>query len=580
MVWLSMRPGHANVTRTILTMPGPSAVNVAGIDRDVAISPDGRRIAYIGGLPNQSQLLVRSLDQLEPKVLVAGTGLPRGVFFSPDGGWVGFFDGTTTLKKVPVTGGPPVTICQVTTNPRGATWGRDGTIVFATSDPRSGLLRVSAEGGESTVLTLPDKQRGEADHIFPELIPGTQLVLFTIISADGRLENAEVAVFDLQHKTRKTVLSGGFDAHYVSSGHLLFGVAGTLRAVGFDANRLEVLGTPVSVIPQIVTSTWGVADFDVADDGTLAYVAGAPGGQLHTLAWIDRQGREDPIKALPPRAYLYPRVSPDGTRVALDIRDQENDIWIWDLARETLKRLTTDPALDRIPVWTADGQIIFSSARSSPLGNLYRQSADGTKGPERLTETQNFQVPASISPDGTRLVFTETGTTRDLMLMELDQGRRVQPLLNTPFNEQNGQISRNGRWLAYESDESGQFQIYVRPFPQVNSGLWPVSSEGGTQPMWTPDGQELLYVTPRGALTSVRVEPGANWKAGPPKKLIEGSFFYGNPAGPFARTYDLSPDGRRFLMLKPADGSDQNAPQIVVVQHWLEELTQRVPSLR
>ncbi len=576
--WLWMRPNRASVTRTIVTLPGPATLSVSGVDRDVAISPDGRRIAYIGGLPNQSQLLIRSLDQLEPRVLV--TGLPRGVFFSPDGEWVGYFDSTTALKKVAVTGGPPITICQVTTNPRGATWGRDGMIVFATTDSTSGLLRVAAEGGEVAVLTRPNPEQGVSDHIFPEAIPGTQQILFTIISADGHLETAQLAVFDLQKRTQKTVLSGGFDAHYVSSGHLLFGVAGTLRAVGFDANRLEVSGTPVSVIPQMVTSTWGAADFDVADDGTLAYVHGTAGGQLHTLAWVDRQGREQPISALPPRAYLYARLSPDGTRIALDIRDQDNDIWIWDLARETLKRLTTDPTLDRMPVWAGNSQIIFSSARSSPLGNLYRQSADGTTDPERLTQSQNFQVPASMSPDGTQLVFTETRTTRDLMLMQLDTGR-ARPLLSTQFNEQNGYISQSGRWLAYESDESGQFQIYVRPFPEVNGGLWQVSTGGGTQPMWGRDGQELLYVAPGGALMSVRIEPGAVWKSGTPATIIDGKYFYGSPEGVFGRTYDASSDGSRFLMLKQAGDSARNVPpQVVIVQNWLEELKQRVPAPR
>jgi len=579
-MWLLMRRDRVSVTRTIVTLPGPSTVLVSGIGRDVAISPDGRRIAYVGGLANQSQLLIRSLDQLEPRVLVTGSGLPGGLFFSPDGEWVGFFDGTTALKKVAVTGGPPITICEVTTNPRGATWGRDGSIVFATSDSTAGLLRVSAEGGEVTVLTRPNREDGEADHIFPELIPGTQRVLFTIIPSDAQLEKAQLAVFDLQRHTQKTVMSGGFHGHYVSSGHLLFAAAGTLRAVAFDANRLAVAGPPVSVIPQMVTSTWGAADFDVAEDGTLAYVHGTAGGQLHTLAWVDRQGREQPIKALPPRAYLYARLSPDGTRVALDIRDQDNDIWIWDLARETLKRLTTDPRLDRIPVWTLDNHIIFSSARSNPLGNLYRQSADGTHSAERLTTSQNFQVPASLSPDGTELVFTETGTTRNVMLMQLSTGR-VQALLATRFNEQNGRISPNGRWLVYESDESGQFQIYVRPFPEVNSGLWQLSAAGGTQPMWARAGQELLYVAPGGALMSVPVDPGPAWKAGTPAKIIGGGYFYGNPIGAFNWTYDVSPDGNRFLMIKQAGDSDQNVPpQVVIVQHWLEELKQRVPAPR
>jgi serine/threonine-protein kinase len=581
-VWLTLRQNQASVTRTMVTSSGPATVAVSGVDRDLAISRDGRRIAYVGGSPGKPQLFIRSLDQLEPKVLVTGPILPRGVFFSPDGEWVGFFDSTTTLKKVAVTGGPPVTICRVTTNPRGATWGPDGTIVFATSDTTSGLLRVSADGGEVTVLTRPNREQGEADHIFPELIHGTQQVLFTIVAATGQIDSAQLAIFDLQQRTQKRVLSGGFDAHYVSSGHLLFGVAGTLRAVQFDVNRQEVTGPPVSVIPQIVTTAWGAVDFDLADDGTLAYVQGTAGGQLRTLAWVDRQGLEEPIEALPPRPYLYPRVSPDGKRVALDIRDQENDVWIWDLTRETLKRLTTGPAFDRVPVWTPDGHIIYSSTRASALGNLYQQSADGTDGPERLTNSPNFQVPSAVSADGKRLVFTETRSTRDVMLMTLDKEHRVQALVSTPFNEQNGTISPDGRWLAYESDESGQFEIYVRPFPDVNSGLWPVSTGGGMQASWAPDGRGLFYLKPDGVLMSVQVEPGATWKASAPVKIVESRYFFGSPTGLFNRPYDVSKDGKRFLMVKSQQGSDQNSPppQIVVVQHWLEELKTRVPRAR
>ncbi len=582
-VWLMTRQNAAIITRTLVTSSGSTAVALNGGDRDLAISPDGRRIAYVGGLSARPQLFIRSLDRLEPEVLVAGSTLPRGVFFSPDGQWVGFFDSTTTLKKVPVTGGPPVTICRVTTNPRGATWRPDGTIVFATSDPTSGLLRVSADGGDVTVLTRPDREHGESDHIFPELIPGTQQILFTIISADGLLENARLAVFDLQHGTQKTLLSGGFHARYVSSGHLLFGVAGTLRAVGFDVNRLEVSGTPVSVISPLVTTTWGAADFDIANDGTLAYVSLERQGDncARSPGSTGKDGRNQSRRFFRVPTCT-PRVSPDGTRVALDIRDQENDIWIWDLTRETLKRLTTDPSLDRVPVWTPDGHIIFSSARASPLGNLYRQSADGTESPERLSETPNFQVPTGVSQDGKRLVFTETRGTRNVMLMALDKDYHVQPLVSTPFNEQNGAISPNGRWLAYESDESGVFQIYVRPFPEVNSGLWAVSRDGGTEAAWAPDGQELFYVTPGGALVSVRVKAGAAWSASAPVKIIEGQYFFGNPTGLFNRAYDISPDGKRFLMIRPVAGSDQKGPppQIVVVQHWVEELKTLVPRAR
>ena len=300
---------------------------------------------------------------------------------------------------------------------------------------------------------------------------------------------------------------------------------------------------------------------------------------MRTLAWVDRQGREQPIKAIPPRAYLYARLSPDGTRLALDIRDQENDIWVWDLSRETLKRLTTEPTLDRGPVWTPDSRrIIFSSNRASP-GNLYWQSADGTGSPERLTESPNFQFPAAVSRDGKWLVFTETTTARNVMLLPLDSVRQALSLVNTPFIEQNGDLSPDGRWLAYESDQSGQFQIYVRPFPQVNSGLWQVSTGGGSEPMWARDGRELFYATPGGALMSVQVEPGATWMAGAPAKIVEGRYFFGNPTGTFGRTYDVSPDSSRFLMIKPMGASDQNGPpQIVIVLHFVDELKRLVPA--
>jgi serine/threonine-protein kinase len=327
-------------------------------------------------------------------------------------------------------------------------------------------------------------------------------------------------------------------------------------------------------------------DASVAADGTLVYV---PGGLVatpqRTLVWVDRRGREEALAA-PPRAYRYPRLSPDGTKVAVEAQDQEGDIWIWDLGRQTLTRFTFDPTQDIYPVWTPDGRrLAFRSMRGGPP-NVYWQAADGTGAVERLTETPNEQAPYAVTPDGKRLVLRQDGpkTGGDLMVLTLDGARRLTPLVQTTFNERNGEISPDGRWLAYESDESGREEIYVRPFPDVNGGRWQVSTGGGSEPLWARNGRELFYRGPSGVLlgTTVAVEGSGSFRAGTPTKLVETRYYAGAGSGAApGRTYDVSPDGQRFLMLREGGRSDQTAPpppSIIVVQHWVEELKRLVPT--
>ena len=275
--------------------------------------------------------------------MLSGLGAPGGVFISPDGRWVGFFDGITTLKKVAITGGSPVTITPVDGLPRGATWAPDDTIIFATTSPATGLQRVSAAGGEPAVLTKPDRERGDSDHLWPELLPGGESVLFTIAPAfNARAENAQIAVLDLQTGTSKVLIRGGSHAHYVPTGHLVYGVEGTLRAVAFDLERLEVVGTPAPVLEGVATTVSGLADVAVAANGSLVYVpGGAGGGRQQTVVLVDRQGRASPLPGLPLDSYRDVRVSPDGARLALATQD---DVWIYDFIRTTRSRLTTDPA--------------------------------------------------------------------------------------------------------------------------------------------------------------------------------------------------------------------------------------------
>ena len=577
----SAAPPPARLLR--FTVSPPSRESLAATnpnDPDVTISPDGTRIVYVAGGGGPQQLYMRVLDQLDARRL-ENLENPRTPFISPDGNWIGFFGEPNVLKKVTVNGGPAVTICAIDAGPRGASWGADDTIVFATNATSTGLFRVSAGGGKAEMLTKPDPQKGEQDHYWPELLPGGRAVLFTILSASGAAQNA-IAVLNLQTGQQKVLVPGGSYPRYVPTGHIVYGVEGTLRAVAFDPGRLEVRGSPVPVLQGVVTKPSGAASFAVAQDGSLVYIArGIQSAVERTLVWVDREGREESLKA-PLRAYTSLRISPDGTRLALEVRDQANDIWIWDLGRATLTRLTVDAGFDGAPVWTPDGRrIVFSSDRGvATNANLYWQAADGTGAVERLMESESLSpaVASAFSPDGTRLLFTQPSpggaTGLDIHILPLAGERRATTLVQTTFEEGNAEVSPDGRWVAYESNESGRSEIYVRPFPNVDEGKWTVSTGGGAQPLWARNGRELFYVAQPARLMAASIQPGATFAAGDPRLLFEGRY-----ARPGLRgTYDVAPDGRRFLMLKENESAPQTAPpELVVVPNWLEELKRLVP---
>lgn len=433
---------------------------------------------------------------------------------------------------------------------------------------------MSAGRGTPIALTTPDKARGELFHHWPEFLPGGTAVLFTIISAAGA--DHQIAALDLKTGARKVLVSGGTGPQFVPGGYLIYGAEGTLRAVRFDPARLAVLGDPVAVLEGVLTKTQGGVDFSMSAEGTLAYVSDAGNALRRRLVWVDRQGKTEDLD-LPPRTYAIPRISPDGTRVALDIRDQERDIWIWDFARHTLNRLTTYPGNDGNPVWTPDGRrIIFNSAREGPT-NLYWQAADGTGSAERLAENQGGQVASSITPDGTGVLFREDSTSggQNVMMLDLVPPRRVKAPVSTKFHERNPALSPDGKWLAYESNESGTFEIYVRPFPDVDGGLWPVSSGGGVQPAWTPDGTELFYVRPDGRLMRVPVHTGATFEVGPPHVVIDRPL---DRTLATPRAYDVSPDGQRFLIAEAVTPSEAALTAgIAVVLNLHEELKRLLP---
>ena len=576
--WLA-RPAAPRVTRTNLAAIGPAALTVNGLDRDLVISPDGSRVVYVGN--NGTQLFVRGLDALESVAIT--TGQIREPFVSPDGQWVGFVDGLNTLKKVAISGGPSIQLTILDGAPQGATWLPDDTIVFATNNPSTGLQRVSANGGTPAVVTRPDHQRDEVDHLWPEILPGGRVVLFTISAQTGGPDNASIAALDLRTQTSTILVRGGLDAHYAGSGHLVYVAAGTLRAVPFDLKKLAVRGPAVPVVPRLVTTRSGAGEFGVARDGTLVYVdvtAGSQSARARTLVWVDRTGKEERIAA-PTRSYEAPRISPDGKQLALAITDQEGDIWVWDLVRGgDLRQLTFDPGVDTFPVWTPDSHRIVFSSQSGGALNLWWKAVNETGSAQQLTTSANNQWPTSISSDGKQVVLTELtpATGRDLMRLTLDGSQRVTPLLQTPFDEQRGAISPDGHWLAYESNRSGQFEIWVRPFPNTSVDESLISTSGGTRPVWAHSGKELFFLGADGALMGVPVEATPTmWNSLAPAKLLESRYYTGG--GNPNRSYDVSPDGQRFLMIKALSADPTTVPpNIIVVQHFDEELKRLAPT--
>ena len=591
--WVLTRAAPEELQAVRFTIVPPAAQLFASIPttRDLAISPDGTRLVYMG----LGGLMVRAIDQLDA-VALRDIANVRNPFFSPDGRWIGFFSQNADgeLKRVSTGGGSPLLVSRYSGAPRGASWGPDDSIVFATTDPSSGLLRVSATGGQPTVLTTPDTAHGEGDHLFPSVLPGGRGVLFTIAATSGSIQNAQVAVLDMKSGQRKVLIRGGSQAEYVKSGHLVYAVSGALTVVRFDLARLEVVGDPVQMIDHMLIGQLGAVNFAVSQQGTLAYLPSSAGPQndLRSLVWVTRQGREEPI-ALPRRPYAVARLSPDESRVALDVREQNSDIWIWDVGRQTQTRLTNDAPADMSPVWTPDGRrLIWSSARDNDIGNLYWQASDATGSVERLTMNTSAQFPTSISPDGTRvLLFAASGpqSRRAISTLTLpasspglEAGRlQPEPLLQSSADHQNGEISPDGGWIAYQSNESGRSEIYVRPFPKVDAERFLISPNGGTRPAWARNGRELFYLDGDGRLTSVPVQTTATtFRPGAATKILDTRYYAGfSRRGQELRAYDVSRDGQRFLMIKdePGGGETVTSASMVVVVNWQAELKTRIP---
>jgi len=529
--------------------------------RHVAISRDASTVAFT----SSSGLQIRRLDQKNTVTFAFGTNNP---FFSPDGDWVGVFD-DRGLLKVPVSGGPPTTVAASTDRPTGGTWRADGTIIFTTSN---GLFQVSANGGERKVIAKPDRSHKETFYAWPQFLPDGRSVVFTIVS-EGPNESLQTVRLDLTSGERRTVLRGS-SAVYVPSGYLIYAAGATLNAVAFDAARGEVTGKPVSFpgIDVSVAPDNGAADFAISDTGTLVLGTPATPG-LGTLEWIDRHGTRQPL-AFEPQTYRSPMVSPDGTRVAVERTTNGNrDIWMLDLKRGTQTQLTDGPTEDALPVWSADGRRVFFGSNRSGTFNLYSQAADGASSAKLEFGGPEAEVPQAVTPDGTRLIVYER--YKDLVVLDFAKPDRLEPLLHSDFDERLGEVSSDGKWIAYESDESGtQFEIILRAFPNVGERREIVSVNGGRYPRWGPKGSnELYYVDLNGAMMAVPIVLSPKLALGRPVKLFD----WQKPAG--GRSfwlYDVAPDGR-FLVTKPVAPNPNSQTNVSLILNWLTTLGNRRP---
>jgi len=442
------------------------------------------------------------------------------------------------------------------------------------------------------MLTTVDPERGEGSHRWPSIIADREAVVFVIGDGVNTLDSGQLAVLDLS--TGETIRLGlaGSSPQYVSTGHLVYAAAdGSIRAVPFDVGSFEVTGNPVPLVEGVAASASGAADFSISDNGQLIYAPGSAAGGSGgwDLVWVDRQGREEPLPT-PAQQWDVPRVSPDGRRIAVGvIRNNARDLWAYDAATGAGLRLTRDDEVNRVPMWAPDGgRILFSSIKDAPrpesfngtvwYGNIYAVSSDGSGAPERLTTTDENQGLTGISPDGQTLVYTrviETGSHWEVMGMPADGSTEATPLVLGPFRQGAATISPDGRWLAYRSDESGQFEIYVQPFPGPGAKV-PVSIGGGTQPAWSRDSSELFYRDTDGMMVAASISDGANALVGDRTPLFQaGRYFLGGGY----RQYDVAPDGRFLMQRQPVqDSAEGGAPHINVVLNWFEELKARVPN--
>ncbi|MEE8256806.1 MAG: hypothetical protein V3R60_02855, partial [Acidobacteriota bacterium] len=416
--------------------------------------------------------------------------------------------------------------------------------------------------------TTLDEEKGEIVYRWPQVLPGGKAVLFTVLARS--VGEPYIEVQSLETGERKTLQQAGFYARYLPTGHLAYVREGTLFAAPFDLGRLEVTGPTAHIVEDENTSQGAEsAQFDLSQTGTLVYLTGAAGGES-TLVWVDREGKREPLLETP-HNYSWPELSPDGRRLAVQIGGSNIDVWVHELSRNVLSRLTFAEGYDGAPVWTPDGErIAFRSSRDGGAANIYWKPADGSGEAERLTTSDNLHSPSSWSPDGKMMAFFELNpeTGWDIWTLRLEGDRKPEPFLRTRFAELGLTFSPDGRWITYQSNESGRTEVYVRPFPGPG-GKCQVSAGASRAPFqrWSHDGRELFYLNGNKMMV-VPVRAGESFSAGTPQVLFEGSFGFG---------YDVTADGQRFVMVQPGEQTAATT-QLNFVFNWFDEVRRRVAS--
>ncbi len=530
-----------------------------------AVSPDGRRLVSRVSFEGKVLLWVRALDSLKAQPL-AGTEDSSFPFWSPDSRFIGFFS-KGKLRKIEVTGGPAQTLCDAP-DPRGGTWNADGVIIFA---PKGAdvLYRVPAAGGAPVPLTTLDASRKEISHYHPRFLPDGRHFLY--LANSPQRESAGIYVGSLDKQEPKRLVSADTSAEYTPPGYLLFLRERTLMAQGFDADKLALTGEPFSVAEQVDRLGGGArfALFSVSQTGVLAYRTGL--SDSSQLTWFDREGK--PIGTIGPAgSYNSPWLSPDEKRVAFGRQEPQgggSDIWLMEIARGNLTRFTFDPAGDQSPIWSPDGsRIVFNSDREGVL-NLYQKAASGAGNDEALLKSDYAKIPNDWSADG-RLILYQTGAqTTDIWVLPLSGEQKPFPFLQTEFNEGWGRFSPDGKWIAYSSNESGSWQVYVQSFP-ASGGKWMISTDGGAQPQWRRDGKELFYISSDRKLMTVDVKGnGSTFEAAVPKALFD--LRLQTPALPGPRNfYIAAADGKRFLVASVSE--ERITTPTTVVLNWTADL--------
>jgi serine/threonine-protein kinase len=565
---------------------GPDAVVAANLA--AAISPDATRLVYPARSPDGKQLLAtRPLNQVKA-VFLAGTDNAIDPFFSPDGQWIGFF-ADNKMQKISVQGGAPVVLADSSNNSRGASWGDDGTIVAELVNT-AGLTRIPADGGAARPVTTLGP--GDATHRWPQVLPGSQTILFTANKNISAFDDASIEVLSLKTNQRKTLWRGGYFGRYLpvngSQGTLVFIHQGTLFGAPLDLNRLELQGTPVPILDDVASDpTTAGGRLDVAAlAGALVYRSGKAVAQTWQVSWLDSSAKTQRLLEKP-GVYYTPRISPDGRRLAIALETGKDlDTWIYDLQRESLSRLTYTSQGGLYPLWSPDGKFIVFESRSSSISSIQWIRSDGAGEVQKLLESENELIPGSLSPDGRRLAYTgvsrETG--QDLWTVALDLSDPEHPkaakpelFLRTPAKERDPAFSPDGRWIAYTSTESGIAEVYVRPFPGPG-GKWQISNGGGKYARWSPSGHALFYqALGDGAIMAADYTAAAD-SFSAAKSRVAVSAKVNDATGD--SNWDLAPDGKRFVVFPALDpaGEEKGSVHVTFLLNFFDEVRRRVPT--